>query len=100
MPASRPRSRGARVHPRPCQGCEPWPRTSAASRLVLATQKLDGITGRGTVRSATLRNAMRIQLIPRAGYPDFLDLPWREPLDDWDHERLVVAARGIGTHVV
>jgi hypothetical protein len=43
---------------------------------------------------------MRIQLIPRAGYPDFLDLPWSEPLDDWDNERLVVAARGIGTHVV
>ena len=43
---------------------------------------------------------MRIQLIPRAGYPDFLDLPWNQPLDDWDHERLVVAARGIGTHVV
>src|SRR5215208_7986563 len=43
---------------------------------------------------------MRIQLIPRAGYPDFLDLPWNEPLDDWDNERLVVAARGIGTHVV
>ncbi|MFL6036318.1 MAG: DUF4032 domain-containing protein [Gaiellaceae bacterium] len=43
---------------------------------------------------------MRIQLIPRAGYPDFLDLPWSEPLDDWDHARLVVAARGIGTHVV
>ena len=43
---------------------------------------------------------MRIQLIPRAGYPDFLDLPWGTPLDDWDHERLVVAARGIGTHVV
>ncbi|HEV8251032.1 MAG TPA: DUF4032 domain-containing protein [Gaiellaceae bacterium] len=43
---------------------------------------------------------MRIQLVPRAGYPDFLDLPWNEPLDDWDNERLVVAARGIGTHVV
>src|SRR4249919_2291315 len=48
MPASGPRSRGARVHPRPCQGCEPWPRSSAASGLVLATQKLGGITGRGT----------------------------------------------------
>src|SRR5215211_3105048 len=43
---------------------------------------------------------MRIQLVPRAGYPDFLDLPWREPLDEWDNERLVVAARGIGRHVV
>ena len=43
---------------------------------------------------------MRIQLVPRAGYPDFLDLPWNEPLDEWDNDRLVVAARGIGTHVV
>src|SRR5438067_13627201 len=48
MPASGPRSRGARVHPRSCQGCQPWPRASAASGLVLATQKLGGITGRGT----------------------------------------------------
>src|SRR5204862_2738815 len=48
-PASGPRSRGARNHPRPCQGNQPWPRTSAAPGLVLATQKLDGITRRGTV---------------------------------------------------
>ena len=48
MPASGPRSHGARVHPRPCQGCKPWPRSSAAFGLVLATQKLGGITGRGT----------------------------------------------------
>lgn len=43
---------------------------------------------------------MRIQLIPRHGQPDFLDLPWSTPLEEWDCERLVVAARGIGTHVV
>src|SRR6188508_2422751 len=48
MPAPGPRLRGARAHPRPCQGCEPWPRSSAASGLVLATQELGGITGRGT----------------------------------------------------
>src|SRR5256884_1142688 len=48
MPASGPRSRGARVHPRSCQGCQPWPRARANSGLVLATQKLGGITGRGT----------------------------------------------------
>src|SRR5213596_1102772 len=48
MPASGPRSQGARVHPRSCQGCQPWPRASAASGLVLATQKLGGITGRST----------------------------------------------------
>src|SRR5438477_12944473 len=48
MPASGPRSRGTRVHPRSCQGCQPWPRASAASGLVLATQKGGGITGWGT----------------------------------------------------
>src|SRR5919204_2967702 len=48
MSGSGPRSRGARVLPRPYQGCQPWLRTSGASRLVLATQKLDSITGRGT----------------------------------------------------
>src|SRR5437868_15183059 len=48
MPASGPRSRGARVPPRSCQGCQPWPRASAASGLVLATQKGGGITGWGT----------------------------------------------------
>src|SRR5437764_2081964 len=58
MPASGPRSRGARVHPRSCQGCQPWPRASAASGLVLATQKLGGITGRGT--SASSSNTCRL----------------------------------------
>src|SRR5213078_5380555 len=47
MPASGPRPRGARAHLPSCRGCQPWPRASAASGLVLATQKLDGITGRG-----------------------------------------------------
>src|SRR5512132_2306360 len=46
--ASGPRSRGARDHPRPCQGRKPWPRASAASGLVLATQRLIVITGRDT----------------------------------------------------
>src|SRR5256885_16983162 len=48
MPAPGPRARGARVHPRSCQGCQPWLRASAASGLVLATQEPGGITGRGT----------------------------------------------------
>src|SRR2546429_9509906 len=52
MPASGPRSRGPRVHPRSCQGCRPWPRASAASGLVLATQKLGGITGRASAPSS------------------------------------------------
>ena len=38
MLASGPRSRGARVHPRSCQGCKPCPRASAASGLVLTTR--------------------------------------------------------------
>src|SRR5215216_2765301 len=46
MPGSGPRSRGARVLPRPNQGHQPWPRTSGASGLVLATQNSGGITGR------------------------------------------------------
>src|SRR5262249_271125 len=57
MPASGPRSRGARAHPRSCQGCQPWPRPSAASGLVLATQKLGGITGRGTDARPAVRRA-------------------------------------------
>src|SRR5436305_13653454 len=58
MPASGPRSRGAKVHPRSCQGCQPWPRASASSGLVLANQNLDGITGRGT--SAPPSNTCRL----------------------------------------
>src|SRR5262245_22766304 len=48
MPASGPRSRGARAHPPPHQGCPALARRSANSGLVLATQNLGGITGRGT----------------------------------------------------
>src|SRR5919197_965538 len=48
MPASGPRSRGARAHPCPWQGKPALLRSSANSGLVLATQKLDCITGRGT----------------------------------------------------
>jgi hypothetical protein len=43
---------------------------------------------------------VRLQLVPHAGQPDFLDLPWSEPLADWDCERLVEVARGIGRNVV
>ena len=25
----------------------------------------------------------RLQLIARTGHPDFLDLPWDEPLEEW-----------------
>jgi tRNA A-37 threonylcarbamoyl transferase component Bud32 len=43
---------------------------------------------------------MRMQLVPSPGRPDFLDLPWDRPLEDWDPERLAVVERGVGRHVV
>lgn len=41
-----------------------------------------------------------ISMIARGGHPDFLDLPWDQPLADWDHPRLVKMAHGISRHVV
>ncbi len=43
---------------------------------------------------------MRFQLTTRTGHPDFLDLPWNEPLADWEHERLIEMPMGIHRHVV
>lgn len=43
---------------------------------------------------------MRFHLTARTGHPDFLDLPWDEPLASWDHERLVEVPRGLHRHVV
>ena len=40
------------------------------------------------------------QLVARTGHPDFLDLPWDEPLAAWSTDRLVDVARGISRHVV
>jgi hypothetical protein len=42
----------------------------------------------------------RLQLLARTGHPDFLDLPWGEPLAEWESERLVEVVRGIHRHVV
>ena len=42
----------------------------------------------------------RLQLVARTGHPDFLDLPWEVPLEEWTHERLVEVVRGIHRHVV
>lgn len=39
-------------------------------------------------------------LVTRGGHPDFLDLPWTEPLAGWQHERIVPMARGVSRHVV
>ncbi|MGD9573346.1 MAG: DUF4032 domain-containing protein [Thermoleophilia bacterium] len=41
-----------------------------------------------------------LELVVRAGHPDFLDLPWTEPLEGWRSERVVRMARGISRHVV
>lgn len=43
---------------------------------------------------------MRFQMLPREAWPDFLDLPWDEPLEDWTSPRIVEVARGISRHVV
>jgi hypothetical protein len=42
----------------------------------------------------------RFQMLVRPGNPDFLDLPWREPLDEWASDRIVEVTRGIHRHVV
>jgi hypothetical protein len=40
------------------------------------------------------------QLVARTGHPDFLDLPWEQPLEEWDCDRFVEVVRGISRHVV
>ncbi len=40
------------------------------------------------------------QLVARTGHPTFLDLPWGEPLEQWQSERFVSLIRGISRHVV
>jgi tRNA A-37 threonylcarbamoyl transferase component Bud32 len=40
------------------------------------------------------------RLVARTGHPDFLDLPWSDPLEEWASPRFVDVARGIGRHVV
>jgi hypothetical protein len=40
------------------------------------------------------------QLVVRTGNPSFLDLPWDEPLAEWDSPRIVNLIRGISRHVV
>ena len=44
--------------------------------------------------------ATGFQLVARTGHPDFLDLPWEEPLEQWGSPRLVSLIRGISRHVV
>jgi hypothetical protein len=42
----------------------------------------------------------RLRLLARTGHPDFLDLPWDQPLEQWRSERIVELVRGISRHVV
>jgi hypothetical protein len=44
--------------------------------------------------------SMPLQLVTRTGHPDFLDLPWDLPLEEWESVRLVDVMRGISRHVV
>ena len=41
-----------------------------------------------------------LNLVARTGHPDFLDLPWSEPLEEWQSERFVNLIRGISRHIV
>jgi hypothetical protein len=43
---------------------------------------------------------MSYRIVARTGHPDFLDLPWEGPLEEWESARFVEAARGIHRHVV
>jgi hypothetical protein len=43
---------------------------------------------------------VRFQMVARSPHPDFLDLPWHLPLEQWQSERIVEVARGIHRHVV
>jgi hypothetical protein len=43
---------------------------------------------------------VRFQMAGRLGHPDFLDLTWHLPLEEWASERLVEIRRGIARHVV
>ncbi len=40
------------------------------------------------------------EIVTKQGHPDFLDLPWGEPLETWEHPRIVKMAHGISRHVV
>jgi hypothetical protein len=44
--------------------------------------------------------AQGMRIVARPGHPDFLDLPWEQPLTQWQGERLVEVARGVHRHVV
>jgi tRNA A-37 threonylcarbamoyl transferase component Bud32 len=40
------------------------------------------------------------KLVVRTGHPHFLELPWQQPLEEWESKRIVNVVRGISRHVV
>lgn len=46
--------------------------------------------------------ASGLTILTRQGHPDFLDLPWDQPLERWERvtERLIRVRRGLSRHVV
>ncbi|WP_428263554.1 DUF4032 domain-containing protein [Haliangium sp.] len=47
-----------------------------------------------------MSNDVRYTLTIRAGHPDFLDLPWQQPLGEWRTSRLVALPMGPSRHPV
>lgn len=43
---------------------------------------------------------MRMQMLEPSEHPDFLDLPWLQPLASWQSKRLVAIPQGLHRHVV
>ncbi len=43
---------------------------------------------------------MRLQMLDPGSHPDFLDLPWDDPLADWPDERVVDVRGSVHRHVV
>lgn len=41
-----------------------------------------------------------MEIVTRHGHPDFLDLPWGTPLEEWTHPRMEKMAHGISRHIV
>jgi len=54
-------------------------------------------SGYGCVMAAT---STGLRILARPGHPDFLDLPWHRPLNDWEVEHVVEVTRGAHRHVV
>src|SRR5438874_13173251 len=69
----------------------PW---STCATIATLRRSERSMTGQGTVTFVAYR------LVARTGHPDFLDLPWARPPEEWETPRFVEVARGLGRHVV